>query len=135
VPQDDAEAIKWWRKAAEHENADAQSRLGYAYSTGQSVPQDDAEAIKWWRKAAEHGNANAQHNLGYMYANGVGVPKDYVKAYMWTSLAVGRYSYGDGEARNRAIANRDLFARYMTPQQVSEAQSLSREWKPTAIQK
>ena len=28
VPQNDAEAVKWWRKGAEQGNADAQSNLG-----------------------------------------------------------------------------------------------------------
>ena len=53
VPQDDAEAAKWYRKAAEQGYADAQDNLGIMYAKGQGVPQDDAEAAKWWRKAAD----------------------------------------------------------------------------------
>ena len=52
VPQDDAEAVNWYRLAAEQGNAYAQSRLGVMYYNGQGVPQDDGEAVKWFRKAA-----------------------------------------------------------------------------------
>jgi TPR repeat protein len=60
VPQDDAEALKWWRKAAEQGDATAQTNLGFMYDSfmydiGRGVPQDDAEALKWYRKAAEQG--------------------------------------------------------------------------------
>ena len=70
VPQDFAEAMKWYRKAADQGDADAQSNLGYMYSNGQGVPQDYAEAIKWYSKAAKQGNKAAQHNLGLMVDKG-----------------------------------------------------------------
>ena len=57
VPQDDAEAVKWYHKAAEQGDADAQNNLGVMYRNGKGVPQDDAEAVKWYRKAAEQGHA------------------------------------------------------------------------------
>ena len=60
VPQDYAEAMKWYRKAADQGNADAQNNLGTMYANGQGAPQDYTEAIKWWRKAADQGNAHAQ---------------------------------------------------------------------------
>jgi TPR repeat protein len=47
VPQDDAEAVKWYRKAAEQGDANAQYNLGQGYGDGQGVPQDHAEAVKW----------------------------------------------------------------------------------------
>ena len=60
VPQDDAEAVRWYRLAAEQGNAGAQLNLGAMYSNGEGVPQDDAEAVRWYRLAAEQGNAGAQ---------------------------------------------------------------------------
>ena len=56
VPQDYAEAAKWYRKAAEQGYADAQNNLGMMYVNGQGVPQDYAEAAKWTRKAADQGD-------------------------------------------------------------------------------
>jgi len=40
VPQDDAEAVKWYRRAAEQGNVSAQNNLGVMYSTGEGVPVD-----------------------------------------------------------------------------------------------
>jgi len=70
VPQDDVEAVKWFRKAAEQGLADAQFNLGLMYYSGKGVPKDDTEAAKWWRKAAEQGHATAQFNLGQSYDRG-----------------------------------------------------------------
>ena len=123
-----AKAVKWYRKAAEQGNALAQSSLGIFYSTGRGVPQDDAEAVGWWRKAAEQGDAKAQYNLGIKYYDGHVVPEDYVQAHMWFNLAASRYP--PGEDRDRAVKNRDIFAKKMTPAQISEAQKLAREWGP-----
>ena len=63
VPQDDAEAVKWYRRAAEQGLARAQYNLGMRYSNGRGVPQNDAEAVKWYRRAAEQGHADAQNAL------------------------------------------------------------------------
>ena len=56
VKQDYAEAVKWYRKAAEQGNAYAQFNLGNAYYNGNGVEQDYAEAVKWYQKAAEQEN-------------------------------------------------------------------------------
>src|ERR1019366_8069776 len=69
VPQDDAEAAKWFHKAADQGDAVAQFNLGAMYDTGKGVPQDDAEAAKWFHKAAYQGNTDAKHNLDVMSAN------------------------------------------------------------------
>jgi TPR repeat protein len=63
VPRDYVEAVKWWRLAAEQGLANAQYKLGFAYSEGKGVPRDDTEAVRWWRLAAEQNVANAQSNL------------------------------------------------------------------------
>ena len=55
VPQDYAEAVKWYRKAADQGYAAAQTNLGLMYAHGQGVPQDYVEAVKWYRKAADQG--------------------------------------------------------------------------------
>jgi TPR repeat protein len=41
--QDYAEAAKWFRKAADQGNVNAQARLASMYFWGQGVPQDDAD--------------------------------------------------------------------------------------------
>ena len=62
VPEDDVEAIGWYRAAAEQGYADAQYNLGYMYGTGQGVPEDIVLAYMWWNLAAAQGNETAQMN-------------------------------------------------------------------------
>ena len=52
VPQDYAEAAKWYRKAAEQGRANAQNNLGVMYERGQGVPLDYAQAHMWFDLAA-----------------------------------------------------------------------------------
>jgi TPR repeat protein len=81
--EDYAEAVKWYRRAAEQGYAMAQFNLGIMYEFGVGVLQDYAEAVKWYRRAAEQGHAMAQCNLGIMYDSGQGVPQDYAEAAKW----------------------------------------------------
>ncbi len=55
VPQDYAEAVKWYLAAAKQELAEAQCNLGLCYQTGRGVPQNTAVAVKWLIKAARRG--------------------------------------------------------------------------------
>ena len=123
VPQDAAEAVRWYRLAAEQGDADAQFNLGVMYANGEGVPKDNAEAVRWYRLAAEQGLASAQFNLGSMCANGEGVLKDNAEAARWFRLAAEqgdadaqfnlgvRYDNGDGvlkdsEARAHVVQHR-----------------------------
>lgn len=87
VPKDYTEAIKWYRKAADHGHAMAQNSVGVCYERALGISQDYKEAAKWYRKAAEQGDAYAQNNLGACYINGRGVLKDYAEAVKWYRLA------------------------------------------------
>lgn len=80
MPQDNKEAVKWYRKAAEQGLAKAQYNIGVAYKRGNGVGQDSKEALNWFRRAAEQGDVRAQNSLGFMYRNGLGVPQDYKEA-------------------------------------------------------
>ena len=52
VPENDTEAVKWYRMAAEQGIASAQYNLGVMYANGQGVPQDYVQAHKWVNLAA-----------------------------------------------------------------------------------
>jgi TPR repeat protein len=69
----------------------------------------------------DQGHAKAQTNLGVMYANGEGVPQDYKKAHMWYNISAAN---GNESAREF----RDLLAKEMTPEAVSQAQELASKW-------
>ena len=81
--------------------------------------------MRWYRLAAEQGHADAQRSLGFMYVGGEGVPQDYVQAHMWLNLAASRAT---GEERGSAVQGRDIVASQLTPDDLSEAQRLAREW-------
>jgi TPR repeat protein len=119
VPQDYAEAVRWYRLAAEQGYASAQFNLALMYRNGEGVPQDDAEAVRWYRLAAEQGYADAQLNLGVMYDNGEGVPHDNVLAHMWFNIAS-----ANGNAIGRE--NRDIITKRMTREQIADAQARAR---------
>lgn len=116
-----AEALKWYKKAAEQEHPQAQTNLGAMYYSSQSVEQDYTKAYKWTRKAAEQGDAIAQLNLGVMYFKGEGVSQDYVWAYTWVSLAaVG----GESTSQNHL----EKFKKEMTEEQIAEAKHRAETW-------
>jgi TPR repeat protein len=121
VPEDDVEAVRWYRLAAEQGNAAAQFFLGAIYSLGYGVPEDHAEAGRWHGLAAEQGLANSQYALGLLYSNGLGVPEDIVLAYMWFNLTA-------AQGHETAQGNKDAVEQRMTREQIAEGQRLSREW-------
>ena len=102
------------------------------YGLGEGVPQNYKEALKWYRRAADQGDAAAQFNLGLAYTQGKGVSKDYILAHMWLNLAASDMT---GEYRKKAVETRDTVAIRMTPEQITEALRLAREWKPKKPQK
>ena len=104
VPEDDIEAVRWYRFAAEQGWVNAQYNLGLMYADGEGVPEDDEEAVWWYRLAAEQGYASAQTILGLMYANGEGVPEDLVLAYMWYNLSAAQ---GNPRARSACALGQD----------------------------
>ena len=67
ISQDDKEAGKWYRLAAEQGFGLAQFNLGLLYYEGKGVPQDNKEAVKWWRLSAGQRVEQAQYNLVLMH--------------------------------------------------------------------
>ena len=86
VPQDEAKAARWYRKAADQGDAYAQLLLGIEYLRGLGVPKDYAEAIRWFRKAADQGDPKARFIIGTIYRKGWGVPRSYLEAGRWFAL-------------------------------------------------
>jgi len=59
-----------------------------------------------------------------MYDEGSVGPQNYVNAHMWFNLAA-------AQGIQLAVKYRDLVEQRMAPAQITEAQKLAREWKPT----
>ena len=63
VPENDAEAVKWYKKAADQGDADAQYNLGIMYYRGDGVPENNIRAYVWWSMAKTQGHAKAASNI------------------------------------------------------------------------
>lgn len=59
VPQDDAEALKWYLRAAEAGNNKAQYQAGMLYFRSPDVPQDPVQAYRWLSLASKGSGPNA----------------------------------------------------------------------------
>jgi TPR repeat protein len=160
VPQDLAEAAKWFRLAADQGIAEAEYRLGLWLLHQSVMPPGvaamgadrlekeaelKAEAAKWFRLAADQGYAPAQFQLGEYYEHGCvsrtsdkrlgfsyndgRVTRNLVEAYKWYNLASAQ-GYVDGIIQRPATTYRDAVATEMTPDQIAEAEKLTREFKP-----
>lgn len=121
VAKDDAEAARWFRKAAESGDHLAEYRLGLCYLNGTGVPQNDREASFWFLKAANAGETDAQIKLADVYSSGRGVPQDYIAAYKWYNVAAAK-------GNDQAHRSREFLRSLMTPRQVAEAQRLSSDY-------
>lgn len=120
--KDYAEAVKWFRKAAEigydysalHDSsfrgrkkrgealrkrsikASAYMQLAKIYlHGGNGVEKDEAEAVQLFPKAAEQGNAEAQILLASCYLSGTGVAKDEAEAIVWFRRAAKQDGFFD----------------------------------------
>ena len=120
----DKKALNQLRSIAEQGDAYAQVDMALLYSIGSGVTKDSVEAVGWLRRAADQGDSFAQGLLGEHYAGGDGVPKDFVTAYKWLNIAAANGDRASGLLRDR-------IEKSITPDQIAEAQHLSREWKPT----
>lgn len=121
VPQDLKEAMKWFRKAAIYGRPDAMFKIGLMYDEGHGVEADSKQAVKWYGKSATSGYSLAQFKVGEMYAQGRGVKQNPAKAYAWLKLASAN---GLNDADNLITS----LEKEMTPEQLEEAERLTREY-------
>ena len=62
VPEDDTEAVRWFRLAADQGRADAQFLLGVMYYDGRSVLKDSMLGHMWLNIAGANGNETARES-------------------------------------------------------------------------
>lgn len=110
VKPDHAEAAKWYARAAEQGQEEAQLKLAELYYQGDGIGEDHdkaaellkpladkgngkaelrmyhltdsmEESLGWLRRAVEHGSAAAAYRLGCCYEEGIDVEQDMAKAF------------------------------------------------------
>lgn len=101
VPKNYEEAVRWFSKAAEGGDSEAQNELAFMYYTGNGIEQDLTKAYDFFMDAALQGYVLAQYNLGIMLYTGQGVEQaDLVKSYGWFSIAAANGHEQAVQARN-----------------------------------
>jgi TPR repeat protein len=111
VALDYAQAVEWYRKAAEQNHFLAQFNLGIMYAHGQGVTRDAVQSRMWLGKAAQQGDAGAQFHLGNNChrASFRQVPADAsesrIEAYKWYRLAAAQGYQGSEMAHATLTLN------------------------------
>ena len=111
--------IKRLEELVKQGDADAMTRLGFMYDSGQGVPQNFEKAKELYEQAANLGNAGAMNNLGTMYYFGQGVPRGYSKAKEW---------FEQSAILGNDVAMNNLGTMYYFGQGVSQDYSKTKEW-------
>lgn len=124
VEQDDFEATRWYRRAAEQGDARGAFSLASRYDEGRGIEKDHAEATDWYTKAAEYGSLESAFVLATRFHEGIGVPKDNVRAAMWLIVA-------QEFARNRSDGQQLLEAlkASLGETDLVEARRLAGQWR------
>lgn len=121
-----AQAVVWYRKAAEQDHGKAQLALADCYFKGDGVPRDPAQAVTWYGKAAEQGNADAQFNLGKSFETGIGVLQNDTQACVHYLIAA---ALGQKDASASVTRLRDG---RLSPAQYASAQQSAQAWMEKA---
>ena len=113
------QSVQWLRKAAAQGCAGASYLLGARLWQGQGVDKNATAAMSSFLDAAKRGHVDSMLMLAHGYFEGVGTVKDVAQAYAWYNVAAAQ-----GDAR--AVEMRDLIEAALLPEQIAEAQRLSR---------
>ena len=87
MPENNTEAVRWYKLAAEKGNSKAQSLIGTAYHRGIGLAVDDVQAIQWLMKAADQMDPLAQFQLGEGFELGWAGNQSNAEAYKWYLLS------------------------------------------------
>ncbi|HUW80999.1 MAG TPA: tetratricopeptide repeat protein [Acidocella sp.] len=118
VPQDEARAAVWFRRAAENV-LNAQYWYGRILAEGRGVEANPEEARVWLQKAADLELPEALVDLASLHLNGLGGPRDHEAA---------RLLYERAAARGHAGAMFSLGAMYGGGHDIPTDRALSLSW-------
>ena len=83
-------AVTWYMKGCEKNNAAAINAIGVLHYKGEHVSKDIEKAISCFMKATDLGDMFAPYNLARCYMEGIGVPQDRAKAEKLLWIAIER---------------------------------------------
>jgi len=118
-------AYQYLLPSAKKNNPWAQTEIAKLLFAGNGPIQSYQEANEYFLKAAMLGYSEAQMAMAHAHLQGLGAVIDPVAGYAWLNLAASGLS---GQARDDAIALREVTAAKMTQAEISRAQATSLEW-------
>lgn len=116
VPNNDAQAVQWFRKAAEAGLPQGMGNYSYMLSTGRGIEKDLTASFQWAEKAAQAGDAFGMARLAFSYLTGQGTTRNEAEAVNWYLKSAekgnaqamfnlaGLYLRGQGTAKDQAEA-------------------------------
>lgn len=123
--QDPAEAVSWYKSAAEKGMASAAFNLSRFYENGIGTDKDVGKAHDYLLQAAEGGHGKAMHNLGRLYqGDALGEP-DYAESLKWYSAAATHLKNAD---RAVAVTSIDDLHKLMTADQIQDGDARYQAW-------
>lgn len=120
VAADPAEAVRWFRAAAEGGRVEGMKWLADLYFSGTGVERDDAAGLSWLQQAALAGDTDARFLLGKLYWQGQRTPRDPVAAWAWLRLAADKTPQPGSREAARLLPR---VAAAMTAEESAEAQA------------
>ena len=94
--QDTEKAIKYLNLAADQEQVNAMTTVGWFYLSF-GAPKDNEQAIYWNQRASELGFTIASYNIGFFYYSGlVGLDQDLSKAKKYWLLSASQWINSKG---------------------------------------
>ncbi len=103
VKREDAEALKWFERAAKLNDVHALTDLANLHYLGEGTAKDYKKAFDLFTRAAKLGGESAQLSLGRLYESGKGTTKDLLLARYWMERA-------DALQADRTLMSRPLGA-------------------------
>lgn len=123
--QDIKLGLKYIHIAAENRCAMAQRQLGIIYEQGLFGSKDIAKAHDWYLIASKNGDNYSQYRLANIYYTGFSGEKNVIQSYAWADAAA-----NGGKAE--AIFLREKIAAELNPEQLTQAQNLSKQYATMA---
>jgi TPR repeat protein len=130
VSMDYAQALAWYRKAADAGYPPAEHAMGLMTAVGHGIVRDEKAANEWFRRAAEHGFAEAQVTLAGNLLTGTGTADgkpDKIEALKWLLLGADRMP--DPLSKQVAVATRDTLAKALSAEDQAEATRRAAAWR------
>jgi len=92
LPHDQAEALRWWQKAASRGDTDVELALALIFLEGNGVPQDVAQGRHWCQELQQQHKSEGAYCFGYIYQHGLEGAADAAKARkFYTQAIAGHY--------------------------------------------